>query len=113
VYVDTGDGQVYIDPDIVAQSGTPNPVFEKGWQHELIVPATGEMPGPGNWVHVLFKTNPQVTNAQGQVLVTGIKIHADVGNPGDVLGLLRHIASDILIARANSSAQGGCAVKLF
>ena len=116
VYIQTpnpgpGAAPVYVDPSVVAASSSPNPVFEPGWSHQLIVPATTDVPGPGIWVHVLFNTGD--ANAQGQILVTAAKVHADIANPQDVAGILRHIISDWIIATRNSGAQNGCAVKMF
>jgi RHS repeat-associated protein len=118
IYISTptsGAGQVYIDPSVLAESSSPSGTFEKGWEHQLIVPATEEAPGPGNWVHVLFNTGTTpITNAQGQVLVNLAKVHLDIGNPTSGLGgLLRHTASDVILATILSKAQGTCAVKIF
>ena len=115
VYLDTGSG-VPVDPSVLDQASTPEQShYEKGWQHQLIVPATkgdGGVPGPGNWIHVLFNTE---TNAQGQVLVTAAKVHADIGNPrtGDLAGPLGHLITDVLLAAGDAKKQGACAVKIF
>jgi hypothetical protein len=114
VYLDTGGGAT-IDQSVLDQSSKPSGHYEKGWQHQLIVPATkgdGGVPGPGNWVHVLFNTD---TNAQGQILVKAAKVHADIGNPreGDLAGPLGHLFRDVWLAKKASEKQGGCAVKIF
>jgi RHS repeat-associated protein len=121
VYINTpnsGASAVYIDPSVLGNTSTPDQTYEQGWDHELIVPATSNVPGPGMWVHVIFNTGS--ANSQGQILVTSAKVHADIGNPLHGFGiwklrtgLLRHIAFDVIDAANDSNHQGGCPVKIF
>jgi RHS repeat-associated protein len=106
-----GPPVVYVNPSVVAQAG-PADVLEqaRGWKKQIIVPDT-HLPGPGNVVHILF--NPGKANAQGQVGITAIDIHADIANQQDVWSGSHHFGSDVVWAWWSSLRQSGCAVKLF
>ncbi|MGH9396818.1 MAG: hypothetical protein ACRD18_08200 [Terriglobia bacterium] len=93
-----------VSPDIIANAGRSNPVFEPHDPFEIrsdaIVPV-----GPGTSVHVVFNTT---TNAAGQTVISDARVHADIGNPDSGAGgVLRHVLLDFAAASVFSAAQQG------
>lgn len=97
-------GGLQVSPDVIANAGRSNPVFEPHDPFEIrsdaIVPV-----GPGTSVHVVFNTT---TNAAGQTVISDARVHADIGNPDSGAGgVLRHVLLDFAAASIFSAAQGG------
>jgi RHS repeat-associated protein len=98
-----GDG-IPLDPVLLAKASSPSPIFEKKYKKQIIVPGPSNLPGAGRVVHIVF--NPA---ADGK-MAKDIKIHADIANPQDIVGVIAHTWGDIYLAR-KSSAGDTCAVK--
>lgn len=105
---------IYVNPSVIAASSPADPVEQaEGWHRQLIVPDTN-LPGPGNVVHILFNTGSKViTNAQGQVSIRAIKIHADISGQQDVIALGYHFWADVLKANISPGHGNGCPVKFY
>jgi hypothetical protein len=107
VSLDIPNGGLIVPPDVIANSGHPSPIFERGYNREIRMNA--ELPGPGTSIHIVFNSG---INAQGQpVILPGAKVHADIGNTEDVVGIVRHTLADVIAAAIQSRRRGGCAVK--
>ncbi|TAM79101.1 MAG: hypothetical protein EPN47_19015 [Acidobacteria bacterium] len=106
-----GPPVVYVNPSVIAQAEPADPLEQlRGWKKQLIVPDT-HLPGPGSVVHILF--NPGQGNAQGQIGVTAVDIHADIAGQQDVASGSHHLGSDVFWAWWSSLRQNGCAVKFY
>ena len=98
--------EVPVNPDVVADSGHPNPLFERGYAHDIRVDT--QLPGPGTSIHVLFNST---VDENGQTVITDAKVHADIGNPQDVVGIAKHTRKDVIWAASTSKKNNNCPVK--
>lgn len=101
-----------LDAGVVLATSQPlhDPIFEPGWNRQRIIdnPVPSVPVGAGSAIHILFKAG---TNSAGETVINAAKIHTDIGNPQDLVGLLRHVFGDVMAARIASSIGNGCAVK--
>jgi RHS repeat-associated protein len=93
-----------VSPEVIANAGYTNPIFEPDFNREIRI--NKRVPGPGKSVHVMFNTG-----GSGQSAITTARVHADIGNPEDVVGALGHLFGDVLAATMASKRHGVCAVK--
>jgi len=107
------NGQPPVDPNVLLNSQPlNNPILEPGWHNEIRIdnPVPSVPVGAGSSIHVLYNIGFQV--GQGTDAIVAAKIHVDIGNPQDVVGLLRHVFGDLLAARIAQTIGGpNCAVK--
>lgn len=93
-----------VSPEVIANAGFTSPIFEPDFNREIRM--NKRVPGPGKSVHVMFNTG-----GPGQPAITTARVHADIGNPEDAVGALRHLFGDVLAATMASRRHGVCAVK--
>ncbi|HUJ60255.1 MAG TPA: hypothetical protein VLX92_17230 [Kofleriaceae bacterium] len=62
-------------------------------------------PGKGRVAHIMCNDAP-VPDQPGMVKISGtIRMHFDIGNPEDVVGIMKHVFGDLMFGQLNQKAQ--------